>query len=129
VIEQVAVRSGMDSKVAELNTPDYLPLLYCKNGGVTDWYQRHGYREQGRTSILSPISSLDHITPPTILHRCLIPVDFFPPKEISSRKGPPKRTSTSAAPAMTQDAIRQLVVDSVATALKAQAANIGIYRQ
>ncbi|GJR42899.1 hypothetical protein Tco_1311002 [Tanacetum coccineum] len=32
----------------------------------------------------------------------------------------PKRTSTSAAPAMTQDAIRQLVADSVATALKAQ---------
>ncbi|GKD48485.1 retrovirus-related pol polyprotein from transposon TNT 1-94 [Tanacetum coccineum] len=51
VIEQVAIRSGMDSKVAELlsfkldildfgtyifNTPDYLPLLYCKNGGVTN---------------------------------------------------------------------------------------------
>ncbi|GJX20737.1 hypothetical protein Tco_0223414 [Tanacetum coccineum] len=74
--------------------------------------------------------------------------DFFPPKEISSPEGaktpvkspnlmstsssvgfsspvrPPKRTSTSAAPAMTQDAIRQLVVDSVATALKAQAANM-----
>ncbi|GJU61373.1 hypothetical protein Tco_1243208 [Tanacetum coccineum] len=32
---------------------------------------------------------------------------------------PPKRTSTSAAPAMTQDAIRQLVADSVTTALKA----------
>ncbi|GJW30197.1 hypothetical protein Tco_0047072 [Tanacetum coccineum] len=38
---------------------------------------------------------------------------------------PPKRTSTSAAPAMTQDAIRQLVADSVATALKAQATNMG----
>ncbi|GKA04086.1 hypothetical protein Tco_0676867 [Tanacetum coccineum] len=37
---------------------------------------------------------------------------------------PPKRTSTSATPAMTQDAIRQLVADSVATALKAQAANM-----
>nr|GEV87305.1 hypothetical protein [Tanacetum cinerariifolium] len=35
---------------------------------------------------------------------------------------PPKRTSTSAAPAMTQAAIRQLVADSVATTLKAQAA-------
>nr|GEZ34631.1 hypothetical protein [Tanacetum cinerariifolium] len=31
----------------------------------------------------------------------------------------PKRTSTSAAPAMTQAAIRKLVVDSVATALEA----------
>ncbi|GJS35320.1 hypothetical protein Tco_0533702 [Tanacetum coccineum] len=37
---------------------------------------------------------------------------------------PPKRTSTSVAPTMTQDAIRQLVADSVATALEAQAANM-----
>ncbi|GKD54078.1 hypothetical protein Tco_1287465 [Tanacetum coccineum] len=37
---------------------------------------------------------------------------------------PPKRTSTSAAPAMTHAAIGQLVVDSVATALEAQAANM-----
>ncbi|GJV91611.1 hypothetical protein Tco_1539424 [Tanacetum coccineum] len=37
---------------------------------------------------------------------------------------PPKRTSTSAAPAMTQDAIRQLVADSIAAALEAQAANM-----
>ncbi|GJY84118.1 hypothetical protein Tco_0497494 [Tanacetum coccineum] len=33
----------------------------------------------------------------------------------------PKRTSTSAAPTMTQAAIRKLVADSVAAALKAQA--------
>ncbi|GJS02447.1 hypothetical protein Tco_0318955 [Tanacetum coccineum] len=37
---------------------------------------------------------------------------------------PPKRTSTSAAPAMTQAAIRQLVTDSVAAALEAQAATM-----
>nr|GEU83045.1 putative reverse transcriptase domain-containing protein [Tanacetum cinerariifolium] len=37
---------------------------------------------------------------------------------------PPKRTSTSEAPPMTQAAIRQLVVDSVATALETQAATI-----
>ncbi|GJT73804.1 reverse transcriptase domain-containing protein [Tanacetum coccineum] len=37
---------------------------------------------------------------------------------------PPKRTTTSAAPAMTQVAIRQLVVDSVAAALEAQAATM-----
>ncbi|GJU29845.1 hypothetical protein Tco_1173434 [Tanacetum coccineum] len=37
---------------------------------------------------------------------------------------PPKRTSTSETPAITLDAIRQLVADSVATALKAQAANM-----
>nr|GEZ00362.1 hypothetical protein [Tanacetum cinerariifolium] len=36
----------------------------------------------------------------------------------------PKRTSTFVAPAMTQAAIRQLVADSVAAALEAQAANM-----
>ncbi|GJY27543.1 hypothetical protein Tco_0403310 [Tanacetum coccineum] len=37
---------------------------------------------------------------------------------------PPKRMSTSEAPAMTQAAIRKLVVDSVSAALEAQAANM-----
>nr|GFA43082.1 reverse transcriptase domain-containing protein [Tanacetum cinerariifolium] len=37
---------------------------------------------------------------------------------------PPKRTSTSEAPTMTPDAIRQLVVDSVTAAQEAQAANM-----
>ncbi|GKB13331.1 hypothetical protein Tco_0847254 [Tanacetum coccineum] len=36
----------------------------------------------------------------------------------------PKRTSTTKAPAMTQDAIRKLVADSVTTALEAQAATM-----
>ncbi|GJS25560.1 hypothetical protein Tco_0454192 [Tanacetum coccineum] len=42
--------------------------------------------------------------------------------EAELREMPPKRTSTSEAPAMTQAAIRKLVADSVATALEAQAA-------
>nr|GEY81464.1 reverse transcriptase domain-containing protein [Tanacetum cinerariifolium] len=37
---------------------------------------------------------------------------------------PPKRTSTSAAPTMTQAAIRKLVADSITTALEVQAANM-----
>ncbi|GKF04792.1 hypothetical protein Tco_0035460, partial [Tanacetum coccineum] len=37
---------------------------------------------------------------------------------------PPKRTSTSEAPAMTQAAIKKLVADSVSAALEAQAANM-----
>ncbi|GJX02687.1 reverse transcriptase domain-containing protein [Tanacetum coccineum] len=37
---------------------------------------------------------------------------------------PPKRTSTSAAPAMTKVVIRQLIADSVAAALEAQAATM-----
>ncbi|GKB98822.1 hypothetical protein Tco_0984959 [Tanacetum coccineum] len=39
---------------------------------------------------------------------------------------PPKRTSTSEAPAMTQAAIRKLVADSVTTALEIQAATMAI---
>nr|GEU83225.1 hypothetical protein [Tanacetum cinerariifolium] len=39
-------------------------------------------------------------------------------------KMPPKMTSTSEAPAMTQDDIKKLVADSVFEALKAQAANM-----
>ncbi|GJT96799.1 hypothetical protein Tco_1092317 [Tanacetum coccineum] len=37
---------------------------------------------------------------------------------------PPKRASTTKAPAMTQDAIRKLVADSVTSALEAQAATM-----
>nr|GEY19714.1 reverse transcriptase domain-containing protein [Tanacetum cinerariifolium] len=53
----------------------------------------------------SPIPQQDPITPPTILTPSLMP---------------PKRTSTSEAPAMTKAAIRKLVADSVATGLEAQ---------
>nr|GEX45767.1 copia protein [Tanacetum cinerariifolium] len=53
---------------------------------------------------------------------------LFPSKKVlratTSPKMPPKRTSTSAAPAMTQDAIRQLVANSVTAALDAQAATM-----
>ncbi|GJR78047.1 putative reverse transcriptase domain-containing protein [Tanacetum coccineum] len=42
--------------------------------------------------------------------------------EAELREMPPKRTSTSKAPAMTQAAIRKLVADSVIAALEAQAA-------
>nr|GEZ54596.1 reverse transcriptase domain-containing protein [Tanacetum cinerariifolium] len=45
-------------------------------------------------------------------------------KKLMINKMPPKGTSTSEAPAMTQAAIRQLVVDSVATALETQATTL-----
>ncbi|GJW67145.1 reverse transcriptase domain-containing protein [Tanacetum coccineum] len=44
--------------------------------------------------------------------------------ELPSHRMPPKRTSTSEAPAMTQAAIRKLVADSVTAALEAQAATM-----
>ncbi|GJS48816.1 putative ribonuclease H-like domain-containing protein [Tanacetum coccineum] len=51
------------------------------------------------------------------------PIPISPSSSVgSSSPMPPKRTSTSAAPSMTQAAIRQLVANSVAAALEAQAA-------
>ncbi|GJW45268.1 putative reverse transcriptase domain-containing protein [Tanacetum coccineum] len=47
-----------------------------------------------------------------------------PTKSSSSTPMPPKRASTTEAPAMTQDAIRKLVADSVTSALEAQAATM-----
>ncbi|GJU26019.1 hypothetical protein Tco_1164640 [Tanacetum coccineum] len=55
-----------------------------------------------------------HIPPPTIV----------PLSTMLSLIMPPKRMSTSEAPAMTQAAIRKLVVNSVTAALEAQAANM-----
>ncbi|GJV79335.1 reverse transcriptase domain-containing protein [Tanacetum coccineum] len=88
------------------------------------------------------IMALPAIVPPQMFD----PRDFYPPKNISSPKDtetpvesttqvslsssmessspirmPPKRSSTSATPAITQDAIRQLIAD-ITAALEAQAA-------
>ncbi|GJZ75418.1 reverse transcriptase domain-containing protein [Tanacetum coccineum] len=49
---------------------------------------------------------------------------LFPDDPYMKALMPPKRTSTSEAPAMTQDAIRKLVADSVTAALEAQAATM-----
>ncbi|GJQ95851.1 reverse transcriptase domain-containing protein [Tanacetum coccineum] len=89
-----------------------------------------------------PISSPDPITPPAILtlspilppsllfnpRYFFIPEELLPPKKrihspsSSSTTMPPKRTSTSETPAITLDAIRQLINDGISSALKAQAA-------
>ncbi|GJR12200.1 reverse transcriptase domain-containing protein [Tanacetum coccineum] len=79
-----------------------------------------------------PISSPDPITPPTILTPFLVlppsllfdPRYFFVPEELlPPKKMPPKRTSTSETPAITLDALRQLIADFTA-ALEAQAATM-----
>ncbi|GJY72017.1 hypothetical protein Tco_0475720 [Tanacetum coccineum] len=49
---------------------------------------------------------------------------FHESPKVSQLRMPPKRTSTSEAPAMTQAAIKKLVADTVSAALEAQAANI-----
>ncbi|GJS11458.1 reverse transcriptase domain-containing protein [Tanacetum coccineum] len=100
---------------------------------------------QAYDAIPSPqvIIALPAILPPPMFDSR----DFFPPEEISPPKDtetpvespipvspsssirssspvrmPPKRSSTSATPAMTQDAIRQLIADGITAALEAQAA-------
>ncbi|GKB80524.1 reverse transcriptase domain-containing protein, partial [Tanacetum coccineum] len=65
---------------------------------------------QKRARFLSP-SSTDFSTPPQC---CFVNVDRIAPK----------RTSTSAAPAMSQATIRKLVADSIVAALEAQAATM-----
>nr|GEX97611.1 reverse transcriptase domain-containing protein [Tanacetum cinerariifolium] len=55
--------------------------------------------------------------------------EISPPKDVetlveSSIPMPPKRTSTSATPAMTEAAIWQLIIEGVATVLEAQAATM-----
>nr|GEU29629.1 ribonuclease H-like domain-containing protein [Tanacetum cinerariifolium] len=65
----------------------------------------HNVQTYNAVANKSPIPPQDTITPQTILTPYLMP---------------PKRTSTSEAPAMTQAAIRKLVTDNVATALETQ---------
>ncbi|GJU59146.1 hypothetical protein Tco_1236912 [Tanacetum coccineum] len=146
VIEQVAARSGHGLEMLNL-IPQIAFVAYCKNGGVTDWYQRHGYREQdyfpvslGSNSFNSSENPKDNMIPPVFSsfynNPYLKDVQAFYAKElpISSPKShystsyfdsnlrmPPKRTSTSETPAITLDAIRQLTADFTA-ALEAQTA-------
>ncbi|GJR95625.1 hypothetical protein Tco_0267799 [Tanacetum coccineum] len=81
-----------------------------------------GFLEPLYPGIMDMINAQDieHMIPPTL------PRDTEPPvgSPIPSSPMDPKRKSTSAAPAMTQAAIRKLVTDSVTAALEAQAATI-----
>nr|GEV03578.1 reverse transcriptase domain-containing protein [Tanacetum cinerariifolium] len=79
----------------------------------------------------SPIPPLIIMPPSPMLSLMFNPQEFFLPEELlppkkhgCDRSMPSKRTSTSAALAMTQAAIRQLVADNITTALEAQAANM-----
>ncbi|GJV15046.1 reverse transcriptase domain-containing protein [Tanacetum coccineum] len=69
-------------------------------------------------NIKPPIGSLTPLSPYLSLEVLNFKISLI------SCNMPPKKTSTSVAPAMTQAAIRQLVADSVAAALEAQAATM-----
>ncbi|GJZ04526.1 hypothetical protein Tco_0537801 [Tanacetum coccineum] len=75
----------------------------------------------------SSASNTFRIVPLTSLTLSLFPDDPYMKSSYKHSGGgrmPPKRASTSESPAMTQDAIRKLVADSVTTALEAQAATM-----
>ncbi|GKB31242.1 hypothetical protein Tco_0870643 [Tanacetum coccineum] len=69
---------------------------------------------------LSPSSSVGSLSPV----RSTTPSPDYPFDESIFAEMAPKRTSTFAAPAMTQAAIKKLVADSISAALEAQAATM-----
>ncbi|GJX77044.1 hypothetical protein Tco_0323855, partial [Tanacetum coccineum] len=71
---------------------------------------------------------LEEISPPKYIETPVeLPIPISPSSSVGSSspvRMPPKRMSTSEAPAMTQAAIKKLVADSVSAALEAQAATM-----
>ncbi|GJY05663.1 reverse transcriptase domain-containing protein [Tanacetum coccineum] len=98
-------------------SPDYFPASH----GNT--FSKSSNNSAGLVPIASLTLSLFHDDPyMKVMHAydAIPPPTIVPPSLIM----PPKRTSTSATPTMTQAAIRQLVADSVAAALKTQTATM-----
>ncbi|GJW42805.1 hypothetical protein Tco_0071604 [Tanacetum coccineum] len=104
-------------------SPDYVPASPGKT------YSSFSNNSFGLVPIASPTLSLFHDDPFMKVMQAYyakespIPPDFgfdFYSRSFHSRaRMPPKRTSTSAAPAMTHATIRQLVANSVSAALEA----------
>nr|GFA13814.1 reverse transcriptase domain-containing protein [Tanacetum cinerariifolium] len=88
------------------NPPDNLSKYPLALLAISPFYYMQAYNAVANKP---PIPLQDPITPPTILTPSLMPS---------------KRTSTSEASSMTHAAIRKLVADSVAIALKPQAATM-----
>ncbi|GKA32945.1 hypothetical protein Tco_0719312 [Tanacetum coccineum] len=111
------------------NFPDYIPAssdYVPASAGKT--YSRSSNNSFGLVLIASPTLSVFHDDPyMKVMHAYyakespIPPPSIVPPSTILSPIMPSKRTSTSEAPAMTQAAIKKLVVDSVFAALEAQA--------
>ncbi|GJS80130.1 uncharacterized mitochondrial protein-like protein [Tanacetum coccineum] len=139
VIEQVAARSGIDSKMAELtmsspnrSTSDIEDAFSSMNIlNYTLVSSDYFLASSGSNPITPPaILTQSPVLPPSLLfdpRYFFIPEELLPPKKricsssSSSTTMPPKRTSTSETPAITLDAIRQLTADFTA-ALEAQTA-------
>ncbi|GJW58841.1 hypothetical protein Tco_0105572 [Tanacetum coccineum] len=114
------------------NFPDYIPAspdYVPASPGKT--YSSSSNNSFGLVPIASPTLSLFHDDPYIkVMHAYyakespIQPPTIVPLSLMLSLITPPKRTSISEAPAMTQAAIRKLVADSVATALEVQAATM-----
>ncbi|GJW52667.1 putative reverse transcriptase domain-containing protein [Tanacetum coccineum] len=114
------------------NFPDYIPAspdYVLASPGKT--YSSSSNNSFGVVPIVSPTLSLFHDDPyMKVMHAYyakespIPPPTIVPPSTMLCPIMPPKRMSTSEAPAITQAAIRKLVADSVTTALEAQAANM-----
>ncbi|GKC18546.1 hypothetical protein Tco_1020696 [Tanacetum coccineum] len=106
-------------------SPDYVPASPGKT------YSSSSNNSFGSVPIASPTLSLFHDDPYIkVMHAYYVkespipPPTIVPPSSILSLIMSPKRTSTSEAPAMTQDAIRKLVADSVTATLEVQVASM-----
>nr|GEZ21366.1 putative reverse transcriptase domain-containing protein [Tanacetum cinerariifolium] len=106
-------------------SPDYVPASPGKT------FSESLNDSSGLVPIASPTLSLFHDDPyMKVMHAYYAKESPIPPPVIVSPSSmlspimPPKRISTSAAPTMTQAAIRQLVTDSVIVALEVQAATM-----
>ncbi|GJW54768.1 reverse transcriptase domain-containing protein [Tanacetum coccineum] len=111
----------------------YCDDSYLHVSGITMVLLPFGFLEPLCPGIMDMINNQDieHMTPPTPPRDIEPPVGSPIPLSPSSSVGSsssvrmaPKRTSTSAAPPMTQAAIKKLVVDSFAAALEAKAATM-----
>nr|GEY96108.1 putative reverse transcriptase domain-containing protein [Tanacetum cinerariifolium] len=113
------------------NFPDYIPASsdYVP-ASLGKTYSNSSNNSFGLVTIASPTLLLFHNDPYMKVKQAydaISPskVTIPPPTAVPpSLVMPPKRTSTSATPSMTQAAIKQLVADSVAATLKAQAATL-----
>ncbi|GJT42134.1 reverse transcriptase domain-containing protein [Tanacetum coccineum] len=126
VIEQLMARSGTDLKMAK-------NLMMSSSDHPTSNVEE-ALSSMNNTSVssgsTSSNSSRDSIIPSVFL-TFYKDVQAFYAKESPipspapiTPSMPPKKTSTSETPTMTQAAIRQLITDSVTAALEAQAANM-----
>nr|GEW24644.1 hypothetical protein [Tanacetum cinerariifolium] len=106
IIEDIQVRRQSDIFLKPLY-PDIMDMI----------------NDQDIEHTISPTLSLDYPLISYLSGRGMKPLGSEPVPEKPNIM-PPKRTSTSAAPPLTQAAIKKLVADSVFTALEAQAATI-----